>query len=183
MLMEEEIVFIFLLGIILFFIFNSKSKSPVQAKTVPQSSSVPVSDGTAVPLDVIQAVIEKFQSTQEDMVPIETLSFTPTGGGNYDASIMFMNTRHFFGQQFQIRANIDSNGLVRILDTNTTSQPVSYLNSYQPDTYQGYDDVTASLSGQLQSALTESKSNSFTTNLSNYFNTQGSLMSRASISS
>jgi hypothetical protein len=169
--MEEEIVFLFLLGLIFFFVWNSgkKTKPSPSSPPAPIQQAGPTYDGTAVPLEVVQAVIEKFQTTQEDMVPLETLYFTPLGDGIYKARLMFMNTKHFFGQQFDINASIDDSGSVTITNTECTSDPVSYATAYQPDSYQSFDSVTSSLKGQLDSALTESKSNSFPIQLTNSF--------------
>ena len=114
--MEEEFAFIVILGIIFFFIWNSSKKPSGPSGGGPVSAVIAAQGGSAgiqtvseapVPLEVIQAVIEKFQSTQEDMVPLETLYFKTVTDGQYDARFMFMNTRHFFGQQFDVRANID----------------------------------------------------------------------------
>jgi hypothetical protein len=166
--MKEEILLLILLGLILFFVINSgKSRGP--ASTSATAPAGPVYDGTAVPLEVIQAVIEKFQTTQEDMVPLETLFFTSTGNGTYKARLMFMNTRHFFGQQFDINAAIDDSGAVTITESETTSDPVSYTSAYQPDTYQSFDVVDASLKSQLKTALTASRSNTFPIQLASSF--------------
>jgi len=169
--MEEELVFLLLLGLIIFFIWNTSKTKPPSAPSavVQQVESSPSYDGTAVPLEVIQAVIEKFQKTQEDMVPIETLFFTPVGDGKYNARLMFLNTRHFFGQQFDIQASIDDSGAVTITNTETTSDAVSYMNAYVPDSYQSFDTIQSSIDEQLQSALTDSKSNTFAIQLTNSF--------------
>jgi hypothetical protein len=176
--MEEEIVFLLIVGLIFFFIWNS-GHVPKAAPTTQQAAAAsPMYDGTAVPLEVVQAVIEKFQNTQPDMVPLETLFFTPIGDGVYKARLMFMNTRHFFGQQFDIQATIDDSGSVTINNTECTSDPVNFMNAYQPDSYQSFDVIDASIKNQLQSALTDSKSNTFSTRLASSFSS--SLMTRAS---
>ena len=165
-------MFLFLLGLIFFFVWNSgqKPKSPSNQQDAAVPLAAPTYDGTAVPLEVVQAVIEKFQSTQEDMVPLETLFFTPIGEGLYKARLMFMNTRHFFGQQFDINASIDDSGKVTILHTESTTDPVSYATAYQPDSYQSFNNVTSSLKSQLQTALTASKEASFPIQLASSFN-------------
>jgi hypothetical protein len=193
--MEEELVFLLLLGIIIFFIWNS-DKKPAAGASAQKSAgqqgvaSSPSYDGTAVPLDVIQAVVEKFQSSQEDMVPIETLFFTPVGEGKYNARLMFLNTRHFFGQQFDINASIDDSGAVTITNSETTSDPISYMNAYTPDSYQEFSTIQSAIDGQLQAALTASKSNTFSVQLASSFNNSfesglspSDLMTRASTGS
>jgi hypothetical protein len=169
--MEEELVFLLLLGLIFFFVWNStqKKSGPPVASPMQQAAAPTESDGSAVPLGVVQAVIEKFQSTQVDMVPLETLYFTPLGNGIYRARLMFLNTRHFFGQQFDIQASINDYGAVTILNTETTSDAVSYTSAYQPDSYQSFDVVQTAIDGQLKSALANSKSNSFPIQLSESF--------------
>jgi len=167
--MEEEFVFLLLLGIIFFFIWNSSQIKAAPKTPLQPTTPALVYDGTAVPLNVVQAVIEKFQSTQEDMVPLETLYFTPLGNGIYKARLMFMNTRHFFGQQFDIQASVDDYGTVSILNTEATTDPVSYMNAYVPDSYQSFDTIQTALDAQLQSALTVSKSNAFPIQLASSF--------------
>jgi len=170
--MEEELVFLLLLGLILFFVWNSNKKPAAMvtsSSTGIQHNYPTESTGKAVPLDVIQAVIEKFQTTQEDMVPIETLYFTPLSDGLYKARLMFLNTRHFIGQQFDIQASIDDSGKVTILDTESTTDPVNYNDAYVPDTYGSFDVLSASIDNQLQSALSETRSNSWPIQLTQYF--------------
>jgi len=189
--MESDLVFLLLLGLIIFFIFNSTAPAIRVPSTLLQpATSTAVYDGTAVPLEVVQAVIEKFQSTQEDMVPLETLFFTPVGDGKYNARLMFLNTRHFFGQQFDINASIDDSGAVKILNTETTSDPVSYVGAYMPDSYQSFSTVQDSIDAQLKNALTASRSNTFPIQLTESFKTSfesqlsnNDLLTRASVSS
>jgi len=182
--MEEEFAFIVILGIIFFFIWNSSKKPSGPSGGGPVSAVIAAQGGSAgiqtvseapVPLEVIQAVIEKFQSTQEDMVPLETLYFKTVTDGQYDARFMFMNTRHFFGQQFDVRANIDDYGSVTILKTETTSDPISYTSAYLPDTYQSYNHIDDNFKKQFESALTVSRGKEFQDKLNS------SLMTRASL--
>jgi hypothetical protein len=192
--MEDELAFLVLLGLLLFFIWYISQKSTTQAAAkaaVAMTSATPFLDTfdvAPVPLDVIQAVIEKFQSTQEDMVPLETLYFNPGTSGSYNARLMFLNTRHFFGQQFDINASISPAGDVTINKTESTSDPVSYVNSYVPDSYRQYSDINSSMNVQLKSALTNVYGTKFQEDLTNSFNTsfegrlsQKDLLTRASI--
>jgi hypothetical protein len=193
--MEDELAFLVLLGLLLFFIwYISRKSSTTQAATKAAASTSATSalldmvDVAPVPLEVIQAVIEKFQSTQEDMVPLETLYFTPTTSGSYNARLMFLNTRHFFGQQFDINASISPSGDVTINNTESTSDPVSYVNSYVPDSYRQYSDINSSMNVQLKSALTNVYGTKFQEDLTNSFNTsfegrlsQDDLLTRASL--
>jgi hypothetical protein len=109
------------------------------------------------------------------MVPLETLYFKTVTDGQYDARFMFMNTRHFFGQQFDVRANIDDYGSVTILKTETTSDPISYTSAYLPDTYQSYNHIDDNFKKQFESALTVSRGKEFQDKLNS------SLMTRASL--
>jgi hypothetical protein len=195
--MEDELAFLVLLGLLLFFIwYISRKSSTTQAATKAAASTSATSalldmdmfDVAPVPLEVIQAVIEKFQSTQEDMVPLETLYFNPGTSGSYNARLMFLNTRHFFGQQFDINASISPSGDVTINNTESTSDPVSYVNSYVPDSYRRYSDINSSMNEQLKSALTTVQGTKFQEDLKNSFNTsfegrlsQKDLLTRASL--
>lgn len=195
--MEEELSFIVLLGLILFFIWYASQKSTTQAKTVASTSLLAAATNVApldtfaeapVPMEVIQAVIEKFQSTQEDMVPIETLFFKSVSDGVYSARLMFLNTRHYFGQQFDIQATISPLGDVTINKTETTSDPISYVNAYKPDSYQSYAGINSSMEQQTKTALDAVRGTKFQEDLKNSFNTsfdqrlsQNDLLTRASI--
>jgi|APCry1669189883_1035261.scaffolds.fasta_scaffold21953_3 hypothetical protein len=198
--MEEEFSFLVLLGLIIFFIWYSSRGSTQAAKSTKAAAStsllsavvpmVPIDtiNEDPVPMDVIQAVIEKFQSTQEDMVPIETLYFKTVSEGVYSARLMFLNTRHYFGQQFDINATISPLGDVTINKTETTSDPISYVNSYKPDAYQSYAGIETSIDQQTKDALSTARGTKFQEDLTNSFNTsfksrlsQKDLLTRASI--
>jgi len=196
--MEEEFSFLVLLGLIIFFIWYSSGESQA-AKSAKSASTSLLASATdvapldtfaeaPVPMDVIQAVIEEFQSTQEDMVPIETLYFKSVSEGVYSARLMFMNTRHYFGQQFDIQATISPLGEVTINKTESTSDPISYVNSYKPDSYQSYVGIDTSLDQQTKTALDSIRGTKFQEDLTNSFNTsfnsrlsQKDLLTRASL--
>jgi hypothetical protein len=109
----------------------------------------------AVSPDIIEVIIEAVQKTDPDMVPIETLYVNRVGDDQYSARLMFLNTRGYFGTQYDVRATVTGNGVVNITNLSTTSQVDQFdsgFSAYKPDGYRTYNDITASLEGQLAAA-------------------------------
>jgi hypothetical protein len=109
----------------------------------------------AVSPDIIEVIIEAVQKNEPDMVPIETLYVNRVGDDQYSARLMFMNTRGYFGTQYDVRATVTGNGVVNITNLSTTSQVDQFdsgFSAYKPDGYRTYNDITASLEGQLAAA-------------------------------
>jgi len=112
-----------------------------------------VQPGDPVPPDVIQALIEKVQESDPDIVPLETLFVNPLGGGDYTARFMFFNSRNFTGSQFDVRANAAEDGTVRIMSMTATARPTD--RSYEADKYKTWDAIQGSLEGQLMAFRTQ----------------------------
>lgn len=109
----------------------------------------------AISPDIIEVIIEAVQKTEPDMVPIETLYVNRVGDDQYSARLMFMNTRGYFGTQYDVRATVTGNGVVNITNLSTTSQVDQFdsgFSAYKSDGYRTYNDITASLEGQLAAA-------------------------------
>ena len=72
---------------------------------------------------------------------------------------MFLDTRGFFGNQYDVTATVAQDGTVQILKQVTSSSPDARgpFQAFMPDRYQSYKDVEDSLATQVQQALAQTK--------------------------
>jgi hypothetical protein len=116
-----------------------------------------------VPPNVIQVIIEALQKNEPWLQPVETIYITPKAGAQsgitYDARILFLDTRGFFGVQYDVTAGVSPAGGVQIISKTSSSSPDrgGPFQSYAPDKYQTYDDINKSLNEQLTSILAASR--------------------------
>ena len=89
------------------------------------------------------------------------------GGTSYNARFMFMDTRGFFGEQYDVTATVASDGVVNLLkNTHTSSSSAGgVFERYSPDKYQAYSDIRDSLGIQLRQALQQTRELPGTTNI------------------
>jgi hypothetical protein len=80
---------------------------------------------------------------------------------------MFLDTRGFFGEQYDITAAVAQDGSVNILKKTSTSSPSAFgpFEPFSSDKYQDYSDVNVSLRAQLQQALQQTRELPGTTNV------------------
>lgn len=116
-----------------------------------------------VPAPVIQVIIEALQKTEPWLQPVETIYITPKtgsqGGVTYDARLMFLDTRGFFGIQYDVVASVSPSGDVTLLSKVASSAPDRNgpFQSYMPDKYQPFADVQADLNQQLADVIKASR--------------------------
>jgi len=143
----KDIVLFLLLAIVGFMIWNSKRFSMSETFT-DVSSSTPVSPGT------IQTIINSIQEKNPDVYPVQTIYINPMmgdhGTGMYNARIMFINTRGYFGVQYDVQA--DSNGNIISMD----EQPMPGIGAadvFKPfsgkDMYRPFEDTQVALDQQF----------------------------------
>jgi hypothetical protein len=140
----KDIVILVLVILVLFFLWNGRQKATYAAGDVVLDAPVP-------PI-IVQAIIEKVQSMKPDLAPIDTVFVNIQPDGSYKSRIMFYNTKHFFGTQFDINAKVNDDGSVNILnigDTNTVESTMGY----KPGSYQNWVDVQKNLDTQFEGAL------------------------------
>ena len=139
-----------ILGIL--FMNNNSLTSGFAEPTTPQVSP-----------NVVQVIIEALQRQEPWLQPVETIYVTPKSGAQsgitYDARILFLDTRGFFGVQYDVTAGVSPEGGVQILTKTSSSSPDRNgpFQSYAPDKYQPYDDINQALNEQLQSVLAASR--------------------------
>lgn len=113
--------------------------------------------------NVIQVIIEALQKTEPWLQPIETIYITPKagvqGGTTYDTRMMFLDTRGFFGVQYDVTAGVSPNGGVQILSKTSSSSPDrgAPFQSFAPDKYLPFEDINRDLNDQLNRALVASR--------------------------
>jgi hypothetical protein len=140
--MKNQDLFLFvLLAIFGFLIWNQS----VGEKFVDVSASTPVSPA------VIQNIITSIQDKDSDLYPLQTVYINPFGGDQgsmiYNARIIFLNTRGYFGVQYDVQA--DASG--RIINMNSQAHPdaLGPFKPYTEDKYESFDDVQMYLDKQF----------------------------------
>jgi hypothetical protein len=156
----KDIVILILVILVLFFLWNGRQgkASTYAAGDVNLSAPVP-------PL-VVQAIIEKVQSMKPDMAPIDTVFVNIQPDGSYKSRIMFFDTKHFLGTQYDVSAKVDQDGSVNILNIGDSST-VDSTAGYKPDKYQPWVDIQKNLDAQFQGALKGYKNQPPQPNLTN----------------
>ena len=144
----KDLVSIGLLAAILFMVWSGTRDESYTDGAPTQPT------GDAVPPDVTQVILEKVLSSDSDLQPLETLFINHEGNGVYNARFMFINTKHFYGAQYDVQARVNDNASVDILSM-TGAAKVDYSNAYKPDRYQSWSTVQASLDSQLKQALSQ----------------------------
>jgi len=151
-------VILVLTALALFFLWNGRQTATYAAGDVNLTAPVP-------PL-IIQAIIEKVQSMKPDMAPIDTMFVNIQPDGSYNSRIMFFDTKHFLGTQYDINAKVNTDGSVEVLKIGDSST-VDPTYGYQPDKYQTWTEVTANLDAQFKGALQGYKNQKPQPNLNN----------------
>ena len=103
----KDLVILVLTALALFFLWNGRQTATYAAGDVNLTAPVP-------PL-IIQAIIEKVQSMKPDMAPIDTMFVNIQPDGSYNSRIMFFDTKHFLGTQYDINAKVNTDGSVEVL--------------------------------------------------------------------
>jgi hypothetical protein len=156
----KDIVILVLVVLVLFFLWNGRQgkESAYAAGDIDLTAPVP-------PL-VVQAIIEKVQSMKPDMAPIDTVFVNIQPDGSYNSRIMFFDTKHFLGTQYDVSAKISQDGTVDILKIGDSST-VDPTAGYKPDKYQPWVDIQKNLGAQFQGALQGYKNQPPQPNLTN----------------
>lgn len=115
---------------------------------------------TAVSPATIQTIINNIQSKNPDVYPVQTIYINSQQGSQgstaYNARIMFINTRGYFGVQYDIQA--DSNG--NILSLSEQPMPgIGAADVFKPfvseDEYTPFEDTQVALDKQFAELKTQ----------------------------
>jgi len=156
----KDLVILVLVILVLFFLWNGR-----QEKTSTYAAG-DVNLTAPVPPLVVQAIIEKVQSMKPDMAPIDTVFVNIQPDGSYKSRIMFFDTKHFLGAQYDVSAKVDQDGSVNILKIGD-SATVDPTAGYKPEKYQPWVDIQKNLDAQFQGALQGYKNQPPQPNLTN----------------
>jgi hypothetical protein len=154
----KDLVILIFTALVLFFLWNGRQSATYAAGDVNLTAPVP-------PL-VIQAIVEKIQSMKPDMAPIDTVFVNIQPDGSYKSRIMFFDTKHFLGTQYDVSAKVDQDGSVNILSIGDSSA-VDTTYGYKPDKYQNWTEVVTNLDAQFKGALKGYKNQPPQPNLTN----------------
>jgi hypothetical protein len=157
----KDFVILVLVALAFIAVLNGRSASKVSTYAVSD-----VDPTTPVPPVIIQAIIEKIQSSMPDMSPLETLFVNVQPDGSYNSRHMFYNTKHFYGMQYDVNAKVGQDGSVQIVKLGNSSQ-IDPTAGYKPDMYQPWKSVEANLDSQFKGALVGYKNQPPQPNLAN----------------
>ena len=153
--MKADVAILGAVALVTAYLFWSTSSVTANyADPIKTSSNAP-----AVPRSIIQAIIEKIQLGAPWLQPINTVFINPMtdtqGGTSYNARFMFLDTRGFFGEQYDVTATVAPDGGVNLLKNTHTSSPSAdgVFERFAPDTYQKYSDIRDSLNFQMKESL------------------------------
>jgi len=127
--------------------------------TATYADPVAPSNIPSVPRSIIQAIVEKIQAGAPWLQPINTVYInpisSPQGGTSYNARFMFLDTRGFFGEQYDVTATVAPEGTVNLLKNTHTSSPSADgpFERFVADKYQAYSDIRDSLNVQMKESL------------------------------
>jgi hypothetical protein len=144
----KDLVVLVLVLLILFMIWNGRATGT----TTSTYAAGDVNLTAPVPLNIVQAIIEKVQSMKPDMAPIDTTFVNVQPDGSYNSRIMFYNTKHFFGTQYDISAKVNADGSVDVLKIGDSSE-VDPSAGYKPDSYMPWASVQDTMTSQFKGAL------------------------------
>ena len=140
----KDLIVLVLVLVILFLLWNGRGQATYAAGDVDLTAPVPP--------NIVQAIIEKVQSMKPDIAPIDTVFVNVQPDGSYNSRIMFYNTKHFFGTQYDINAKVNPDGSVDVLNIGDSST-VDPSAGYKPDVYMPWTEVAENLSAQFKGAL------------------------------
>ena len=144
---NQDLLLFVLLAVFGFLIWNRS----VNERFTDVSASTPVAPA------VIQNIITSIQDKDPDLYPIQTVYINPFGGDQgsmvYNARIIFLNTRGYFGVQYDVQA--DANG--KILNMNMQAHPnaLGPFMGYTEDKYDSFEDIQAVLDKQFADLKTQ----------------------------
>jgi hypothetical protein len=140
--MKNQDVLVFILLAILGFMIWNRTMNETFTDT---SATTPVEPA------IIQTIINSIQAKDQDLYPLQTIYINPFSGdlGStvYNARIIFLNTRGYFGVQYDVQA--DANG--KILSMSKQAQPnvQGPFMGYTEDKYDSFDDIEVVLKQQF----------------------------------
>jgi len=122
----------------------------------------------------IQTIVNAIQAKVPDLYPIQTVYINPFQGDQgsmiYNARIMFLNTRGYFGVQYDVKA--DSRGNILEMSEQPAPDMTGPFMAYTGDTYEKFEDIQAVLDKQFADLKTQVPG--YETKLDTFLETQSS---------
>ena len=150
--MKDFVVFL-LLAILGFLLWNRDA-------FIRGESFTDVSDKVSVSPATIQTIVNAIQAKDPDVYPVQTIFINPKEGSQgsriFDTRMMFINTRGYFGVQYDVEADADGNIL------SMSEQPMAGMGAadvFQPfgakEKYTTFEDTQAVLDKQFADLKTQ----------------------------
>ena len=158
----KELIVLILVATILFLVWNGR-------QTDSDYAVGDVVKDAAVSPSIVQAIISKFQEAMPTMAPIDTVFVNAQPDGSYNSRILFYDTKHFFGAQYDINAKVGADGTASIINMSDSKQ-VTSSDGYTPPTYQTWTEVQDNMSAQFKGAMAGYKNQPPQPNLDNVTN-------------
>lgn len=149
----KDIVVFLLIAILGFLLWNRDNLIKGETFTDADKSVAPAT---------IQTIINAIQAKDPDVYPVQTIYIHPqvgsSGSSVFDARIMFINTRGYFGIQYDVQADADGN----ILSMSEQPMPgIGASDVFQPfgktDTYTTFEDTQVVLDKQFDDLKTQTQ--------------------------
>jgi hypothetical protein len=142
--MKSPDMFIFLLlAILVFMVWN---------RTSGKESFTDVSASNPVDPATIQTIVNGIQDRIPDLYPLQTVYINPMQGDQgsvvYNARILFLNTRGYFGVQYDVQADSAGN-LISVTGQVQPQANGPFQGFTETDSYQDFDSVEAVLAEQF----------------------------------
>ena len=161
---NQDLLLFLLLAIFGFLIWNRTNGETF----VDVSADKPVVPAT------IQTIINAIQAKVPDLYPIQTVYINPFEGDQgsmiYNARIMFLNTRGYFGVQYDVKA--DARGNVLEMTEQPTPDMTGPFMAYTGDGYEKFEDIQTVLDQQFADLKTQVPG--YETKLDTFLETQSS---------
>jgi len=140
---SETLIIFLLLALFGFFIWNRTRNETF----TDVSSSISVEPST------IQNIIDNIQARVPDLYPVQTVYVNPLQGDQgstiYNARILFLNTRGYFGVQYDVQAD-ESGNLIKVSGLTQSDVSGPFLEYAQDQNkYQTFDSIEATLTQQF----------------------------------
>jgi hypothetical protein len=144
---NQDLLLFLLLAIFGFLIWNRTTGE----NFTDVSADKPVEPAT------IQTIINAIQAKVPDLYPIQTVYINPFEGDQgsmiYNARIMFLNTRGYFGVQYDVKA--DSRGNVLEMTEQPSPAMTGPFMAYAGDGYEKFEDIQTVLDQQFAELKTQ----------------------------
>lgn len=159
--MKNQDLLVFLLVAILGFLLWNRISNETFTDV---SADQPVEPAT------IQTIVNAIQAKVPDVYPIQTVYVNPFQGDQgskvYNARILFLNTRGYFGVQYDVQAD-DRGRIISMTEQPSPAMTGPFL-AYTGDEYEKFEDIQTALDKQFA----ELKTQDLTSGLDTFLETQ-----------